>query len=79
MGYGKSGPSTYDELLKKQVRLENTWSQLTGGQSTLGQIRIEGVLEKVDHLVSDKYFNARPRRSQLGAWASAQSQQIKNR
>ena len=43
------------------------------------QIRIEGVLEKVDHLVSDKYFNARPRRSQLGAWASAQSQQIKNR
>ena len=42
------------------------------------QIRIEGVLEKVDHLVSDKYFNARPRR-QLGAWASAQSQQIKNR
>jgi hypothetical protein len=33
----------YDELLKKQVRLENTWSQLTGGQSTLGQIRIEGV------------------------------------
>ena len=43
------------------------------------QIRIEGVLEKVDHLVSDKYFNARPRLSQLGAWASAQSQQIKNR
>ena len=43
------------------------------------QIRIEGVLEKVDHLVSDKYFAARPRRSQLGAWASAQSQQIKNR
>ena len=43
------------------------------------QIRIEGVLKKVDHLVSDKYFNARPRLSQLGAWASAQSQQIKNR
>ena len=33
----------YDELLKKQIRLENTWSQLTGGQSTLGQIRLEGV------------------------------------
>jgi hypothetical protein len=33
----------YDELLKKQIKLENTWSQLTGGQSTLGQIRIEGV------------------------------------
>ena len=33
----------YDELLKKQIKLENTWSQLTGGQSTLGQIRLEGV------------------------------------
>ena len=33
----------YDELLKKQIKLENTWSQLTGGQSTLGKIRLEGV------------------------------------
>ena len=37
------------------------------------QIRIEGVVEKVSHEQSQKYFHSRDRGSQIGAWASKQS------
>jgi pyridoxamine 5'-phosphate oxidase len=37
------------------------------------QVRIEGVVEKVTHEQSEKYFHSRDRGSQIGAWASKQS------
>ena len=37
------------------------------------QIRVEGTAEKVTRAESEAYFATRPRGSQLGAWASAQS------
>ena len=43
------------------------------------QIRIQGVVVKVDKKISDDYFNARPRKSKIGAWASSQSQIISSR
>lgn len=43
------------------------------------QVRIEGVVEKVPAADSDAYFGSRPESSQLGAWASPQSQQITHR
>ncbi len=43
------------------------------------QIRIEGEIEKVSEAESDKYFHSRPIGSQIGAWASPQSQAIPNR
>lgn len=43
------------------------------------QIRVEGIVQKVSPVDSDIYFNNRPRESQIGAWASAQSSTIPSR
>lgn len=43
------------------------------------QIRIEGKVEKISAGDSTNYFQSRPRGSQIGAWASPQSQSIENR
>jgi pyridoxamine 5'-phosphate oxidase len=43
------------------------------------QVRVEGRVEKVSDRETQDYFHSRPHESQLGAWASEQSQVIPNR
>jgi pyridoxamine 5'-phosphate oxidase len=43
------------------------------------QIRISGPVEKTPHQESEGYFHSRPTASQLGAWASRQSEVIDGR
>jgi pyridoxamine 5'-phosphate oxidase len=43
------------------------------------QIRVQGNIEFATETESDTYFATRPRESQLGAWASLQSQTLESR
>ena len=57
----------------KYVALNFHWKSL------LKQIRIEGEVSKVNDNEADEYFNSRPIDSRIGAWASSQSDYLKNR
>ncbi|RDJ00237.1 pyridoxamine 5'-phosphate oxidase [Dyella solisilvae] len=58
-----------------QVALCFHWKQLRNAV----QVRAEGVARKVLPEESDAYFATRPRASQIGAWASLQSQTLPDR
>ena len=68
------------ESQKGRQLVENPWGALVFLWVQLErQVRIEGRVEKVSEAESDTYFHSRPIESQLGAWASHQSQAIESR
>ena len=57
----------------KNVALNFHWKSLQR------QIRIEGLIDKLNTDESDEYYNSRHYMSRIGAWASDQSRPLKNR
>jgi len=58
-----------------QVALCFHWKQVRQGV----QVRVEGIAKKLQGEESDAYFASRARGSQIGAWASLQSQTLPDR
>lgn len=68
------------ESHKGQQLVQNPWGAIAFWWAELErQVRIQGRVEKVSEVESDEYFQSRPKGSQLGAWASNQSQVIDSR
>jgi len=71
--------TNYKSRKGKQL-IENPDAALVFHWDTLHrQVCIEGKVEKASKKTSDTYFNKRPKGSQIGAWASPQSQVIDSR
>jgi pyridoxamine 5'-phosphate oxidase len=63
--------------INPQAALLFLWKGLRGREHV--QVRIEGTVEPVSAAEADAYFASRPRPSQIGAWASLQSQTLDSR
>jgi len=63
----------HDLVANPNISVNVFWSEMER------QIRMEGLVSKLSEEESDAYFKARPRDSQIGAWASAQSQKVHDR
>ncbi len=81
-GHGPDGFVFYTNLGSRkscQIIERGHAALLFHWKSLRRQIRIEGVVGRVDDATADAYFATRSRNSQLGAWASDQSQPLDSR
>jgi len=81
-GHGPDGFIFYtnDESAKgNQLAANPRAALLFHWKSVRRQVRVEGLVERVDGEQADAYFATRSRDSQLGAWASDQSRPLDTR
>ena len=71
--------TNYNSQKGKEISENSKVSMLFFWPLLSRQIRIDGVCTKTSQIISDDYFNSRPRGSQVGAWASHQSDILENR
>jgi pyridoxamine 5'-phosphate oxidase len=71
--------TNYASRKAEQIAVNSKVSLLFPWQALGRQLKVTGTAEKISTAESVKYFATRPRGSQIGAWASRQSQAIKSR
>ena len=81
-GFDHEGFVFYGNLESRKFRelRAHPWAALNFHWKPLGkQVRIEGRVSQVTDQEADAYFATRPRGSQIGAWASKQSEPLPSR
>jgi pyridoxamine 5'-phosphate oxidase len=71
--------TNYESAKARQIATNNKVALLFPWVALGRQVKIGGYAEKIPTMESMKYFASRPRGSQIGAWASPQSQVISSR
>jgi pyridoxamine 5'-phosphate oxidase len=71
--------TNYESDKARQITANNRVAMLFPWVGLGRQVKIAGTAEKIPTTESMKYFATRPRGSQIGAWASQQSQVISSR
>jgi pyridoxamine 5'-phosphate oxidase len=71
--------TNYNSIKGQEIRYNSKVCLNFFWQNLSRQIRIRGIAKKTTSKASDDYFNTRPRESQLGAWASSQSEKLKSK
>lgn len=71
--------TNFDSAKSKQLLLSPTASAVFAWLDLHRQVRVRGTVQRIADKESDDYFASRPRESQIGAWASPQSQVIADR
>ena len=81
-GFDKDGFVFYTNLNSQksnEIKNNPNASMCFHWKSLLRQIRIVGTLKQVNDKTADDYYNSRSYESRIGAWASKQSDILKNR
>jgi pyridoxamine 5'-phosphate oxidase len=71
--------TNYDSRKGREIESNPRVALLFPWHDLQRQVRVEGTATRVARSESEAYFSARPRGSQLGAWASPQSSEVSSR
>ena len=78
-GRGLTFYTNYESAKSRQLAVNPSAAATFAWLELHRQVRVRGHVVRVDDAESDDYFATRPRESQIGAWASPQSQRIDDR
>ena len=71
--------TNFNSAKSEQLDSSSNASAVFGWLALHRQVRVAGTVERISEAESDAYFSSRPRGSQIGAWASPQSEVIESR
>lgn len=71
--------TNYESVKSRQLDRHPVAGAVSSWLDLHRQVRVRGRVERIDAVESDDYFASRPRGSQLGAWASPQSEVLADR